>query len=114
MDNCLFCKIIKGEIPSTKVYEDNEILAFRDINPVAPVHVLVIPKKHIASLAELQQEDENLIGKIYSVINKIAKQENILEKGYRVIVNCGEDGGQEVKHLHFHLIGGKKLGTKLC
>lgn len=114
MDNCLFCKIIKGEIPSTKVYEDNEILAFRDINPVAPVHVLVIPKKHIASLAELQQEDENLIGKIYGVINKIAKQENILEKGYRVIVNCGEDGGQEVKHLHFHLIGGKKLGTKLC
>ena len=114
MDNCLFCKIIKGEIPSTKVYEDDEILAFRDINPVAPVHVLVIPKKHITSLTELQPEDEKVIGKIYTVINKIAKMENIFENGFRVIVNCGEDGGQEVQHLHFHLIGGKKLGTKLC
>lgn len=114
MDNCLFCKIIKGEIPSTKVYEDDEILALRDINPVAPIHVLVIPKKHIASLAELEAEDEILVGKIYGVINKIAKQENIFEKGFRVIVNCGEDGGQEVKHLHFHLIGGKKLGVKLA
>ena len=114
MNDCLFCKIIKGEIPSSKVYEDEEILAFRDINPVAPVHVLVIPKKHIDSLVELEKEDELLIGKIYTVINKIAKQEGIDEKGFRVIVNCGEDGGQEVKHLHFHLIGGKKLGVKIC
>ena len=114
MEDCLFCKIIKGEIPSTKVYEDDEILAFRDIHPVAPVHILVIPKKHISILTDLKQEDEAVVGKIYSVINKIAKQENIFEKGFRVIVNCGEDGGQEVKHLHFHLIGGKKLGTKLC
>ncbi len=114
MENCLFCKIINKEIPSTVVYEDNEILAFRDIHPVAPVHVLVIPKKHISSLNELEEQDEPLVGKIYTAINKIAKQEGISEKGFRVIVNCGEDGGQEVKHLHFHLLGGKKLGTKIC
>ncbi len=114
MEDCLFCKIIKGEIPSTKVYEDEEILAFRDIHPVAPVHILVIPKKHISSLIDLNEEDEILVGKIYTIINKIAKQEQINEKGFRVVVNCGEDGGQEVKHLHFHLIGGKKLGTKVC
>lgn len=113
MDNCLFCKIIKGEIPSTKVYEDDEILAFKDINPLAPVHVLVIPKKHISSLVELQPEDEAIVGKIYTIINKIAIQENVFESGFRVVVNCGEDGGQEVKHLHFHLIGGKKLGVNL-
>ncbi len=113
MNDCLFCKIIKGEIPSNIVYEDEEVLAFRDINPVAPVHVLVIPKKHISSLVDLKQEDEAVVGRIYSVINKIAKQEGIDEKGFRVVVNCGEDGGQEVKHLHFHLIGGKKLGTKI-
>ena len=113
MNNCLFCKIIKGEIPSNKVYEDDEVLAFRDINPVAPVHILVIPKKHIDSIVQLEKEDELLVGKIYTVINKIAKQEGIYEKGFRVIVNCGEDGGQEIKHLHFHLIGGKKLGVKI-
>lgn len=114
MEDCLFCKIVRREIPSSIVYEDEQILAFRDINPMAPVHVLVIPKKHIESLAHLELEDETLIGKIYTVINKIAKQEKIFEKGFRVIANCGEDGGQEVKHLHFHLIGGKKLGTKMC
>ncbi len=114
MDDCLFCKIIKKEIPSKVVYEDDTVLAFRDINPVAPVHILVIPKKHIGSLVELTNEDEAIVGKIYTIINKIAKQEGIAEKGFRVIVNCGEDGGQEVKHLHFHLLGGKKLGTKIC
>lgn len=114
MDDCLFCKIIKKEIPSKVVYEDDTVLAFRDINPVAPVHILVIPKKHIGSLVELTKEDEAIVGKIYTIINKIAKQEGIAEKGFRVIVNCGEDGGQEVKHLHFHLLGGKKLGTKIC
>lgn len=113
MDDCLFCKIIKREIPSIKIYEDNEILAFRDINPLARVHVLVIPKKHISSLTELQHEDEAVIGKIYTVINMIAKQENIFDTGFRVVVNCGKDGGQEVKHLHFHLIGGRKLGLNL-
>ena len=114
MNDCIFCKIINKEIPSSIVYEDSEILAFRDINPVAPVHILVIPKKHISSVIDLKEEDELLIGKIYTVINKIAKQESIDEKGFRVIVNCGEDGGQEVKHLHFHILGGKKLGTKIC
>ena len=99
MEDCLFCKIVRGEIPSTKVYEDEEVLAFRDINPVAPTHVLVIPKKHISSLVEIKQEDEALIGRIYSIINKIADQEGILNNGFRVVVNCGEDGGQEVKLL---------------
>ena len=114
MNDCIFCKIINKEIPSSIVYEDDEILAFKDINPVAPVHILVIPKKHIASLIDLNKEDELIIGKIYTAINKIAEQEGIDSKGFRVIVNCGEDGGQEVKHLHFHVLGGKKLGTKIC
>ncbi len=114
MEDCIFCKIIKKEIPSNIVYEDSEIVAFRDINPVAPVHILVIPKKHISSLIDLKAEDEIIIGKIYTVINKIVEQEGIKEKGFRVVVNCGEDGGQEVKHLHFHILGGKKLGLKIC
>ena len=113
MNDCLFCKIIKGDIPSDKVYEDEEILAFKDINPAAPIHILVIPKKHISSLIDIEPEDEMLIGKIYSVINKIAEQKGVKEKGYRVIVNCGEDGGQEVMHLHFHLLAGRKLGEKI-
>lgn len=113
MNDCLFCKIIKGEIPSTKVYEDDEILAFRDIEPMAPVHILVIPKKHINSLADLELQDEALIGKINVVIAKIAKQEGISNSGFRVVTNSGEDGGQTVKHLHFHLLGGKKLEIKL-
>lgn len=113
MEDCLFCKIIKGEIPSTKVYEDEEILAFKDINPAAPIHILVIPKKHIKSLVELEKEDEILVGKIYTVINKIAEAQGVKEKGYRVIVNCGKDGGQEVGHLHFHLLAGKSLGEKI-
>ena len=113
-DNCIFCKIVKKEIPASIVYEDEEILAFRDINPVAPVHILVIPKKHIISVADIKNEDELLIGKIYTVINKIAQDEGINQNGFRVITNCGEDGGQEVKHLHFHILGGKKLGTKIC
>ena len=108
MENCLFCKIIKGEIPTNKVYEDDEILAFKDINPKAPVHILVIPKKHISSAKEIKEEDEALIGKMFTVINKIA-DEFKLENGYRIVNNCGEDGRQEVMHLHFHLLGGKKL-----
>ena len=113
MDNCIFCKIINGEIPSTKVYEDDEILAFNDINPAAPIHILVIPKKHITSLATMEKEDEKIIGKIYSVINKIAEEQNFKDEGYRVIVNCGKNGGQEVMHLHFHILGGKQLGEKI-
>ena len=113
MEDCVFCKIIKGEIPSNKVYEDEEILAFKDINPAAPIHILVIPKKHIASLVDMKEGDEILISKIYTVINKIAQDIGIDKQGFRVIVNCGEDGGQEVAHLHFHLLAGKKLGEKI-
>ena len=113
MNDCIFCKIINKEIPSNIVYEDEDIMAFYDINPAAPIHILVIPKKHIPSLIELTKEDENIIGKIYTVINNIAKDLEIDEKGFRVIVNCGEDGGQEVGHLHFHLLAGKKLGDKI-
>ena len=113
MEDCLFCKIINGEIPCEKVYEDEEILAFKDINPAAPIHILVIPKKHITSLATLKQGEEEIIAKIYKTINIIAEKQGFKEKGYRVIVNCGEDGCQEVKHLHFHLLAGKKLGEKI-
>ena len=113
MEDCLFCKIIKGEIPSNKVYEDEEILAFKDINPVAPIHILVISKKHIGSLAHMEKEDEIIVGKIYGVINKIAEEQGFKENGYRVIVNCGKDAGQEVMHLHFHLLAGKKFGEKI-
>lgn len=113
MENCIFCKIIKKEIPANIVYEDEEIIAFKDVQPVAPIHILIIPKKHIKSLAELTKEDEILIGKIYTIINKIAEKQGVKEKGYRVIVNCGKDGGQEVEHLHFHFLAGKKLGEKI-
>ena len=112
-EDCIFCKIIKGEIPSSKVYEDEEILAFNDINPAAPIHVLVIPKKHITSLADMEDGDEKVVGKIYKVINQIAETQGFKENGYRVIVNCGKDGGQEVGHLHFHLLAGKQLGEKI-
>ena len=112
-ENCLFCRIIKGEIPSSKVYEDEEVLAFKDINPAAPIHVLVIPKKHIISLATMEDGDEKIISKIYKVINEIAEKQGFKEKGYRVIVNCGEDEGQEVGHVHFHLLTGKKLAEKI-
>lgn len=113
MEDCIFCKIVKGEIPSKKVYEDEEILAFEDINPMAPVHILVIPKKHIKSVNELEKKDNNLIGKMFLVIKNIAKEKGIDKEGYRVVTNIGENGGQEVKHLHFHLLGGKKLGIKV-
>ena len=113
MEDCVFCKIIRKEIPSEIVYEDDEIIAFRDIQPAAPIHILVIPKKHIPSLLELTEEDKELIGNIHLCINKIAKQEGIDKKGFRMIVNCGEDAGQEVKHLHYHILAGKKLGGKI-
>ena len=113
MEECLFCKIIKGEIPCKKVYEDKEILAFHDINPAAPIHILVIPKKHITSLAHLKEEDEKIVGRIYTVINEIAEKNQFKEDGYRVIVNCGKNGGQEVMHLHFHILAGKPLGEKI-
>lgn len=113
MNDCIFCKIINKEIPSQIVYEDEEILAFKDIAPKAPVHIVVIPKKHIEKITEVEKQDEAVIGRIYSVINQIAKEQGIAEDGFRVIINCGENGGQEVKHIHFHLLGGTKLGTKI-
>ena len=112
-ENCLFCKIIKGQIPSTKVYEDDKILAFKDINPVAPVHVLVIPKIHVANTNEINSKNSEYISHIYEKMGDIAKEVGVYESGYRIICNCGEDSGQEVKHLHFHLIGGKSLGLKI-
>lgn len=113
MEDCLFCKIVKGEVPSNKVYEDDEILAFHDINPATPIHILVIPKKHITTHNDLGKEDIELMGKIHMVINQIAEENGFKENGYRLIVNCGEDGGQEVKHLHFHILAGKKMREKI-
>lgn len=113
MDDCIFCKIIKGGIPSEKVYEDEEILAFKDINPATPIHVLVIPKKHISTLMEIAQEDSELVAKIMQAIQKVAKQLGIDKSGFRLIANCGPDSGQEVMHIHFHLLAGKKMGPKI-
>ena len=113
MEDCLFCKIIKGEIPSTKVYEDEYVYAFKDIEPAAPVHILVVPKKHISCLNEISEEDETLIGKIHMAIVKIVKELGVDEKGYRVINNCGKDAGQTVMHLHFHILAGIPMGEKL-
>ena len=113
IDDCIFCKIIKGEIPSEKVYEDEYVLAFRDINPAAPIHILIIPKKHIDSLACLEEDDKEYVWKIHEAMNKIARQENIVDSGYRIVVNCGKDAGQEVMHLHYHFLAGQKMGDKI-
>ena len=113
MENCLFCKIVAGTIPSTKVYEDETVLAFRDINPLAPTHVLVIPKTHIKDTDGVTAENCHLIAHIFEVIPQIAKAEG-LSNGYRVVSNCGADGGQRVPHLHFHILGGRKLTVDLA
>lgn len=107
--DCLFCRIIAGEIPSDKVYEDEDLFAFRDIDPKAPTHILVIPKKHIQSVNEIDQNNADLISKAYLVLKKLAEEEGIAESGYRIVVNINEDGGQSVGHLHFHLLGGRSL-----
>ena len=112
MTDCIFCKIINGEIPSESVYEDEHVLAFRDITPKAPVHVLVVPKAHISSISELNPENSHIAAKCLEAVAKIAESEG-LDGGYRVIANTGPDGGQTVFHLHFHLLGGKNLGTEL-
>jgi len=106
--DCLFCKIRAGEIPSTKVYEDEAVYAFRDIDPKAPFHAVVIPKEHIASAAEITLQNSAVVAKVYEAIAEIARREG-LEKGFRVVTNCGEDGGQTVGHLHFHLLAGRSL-----
>ena len=112
MDNCLFCKIIAGEIPSTKVYEDGAVFAFRDINPQAPVHILVVPKQHICCADAVDAGNSACVARCFEAIAKIAKAEG-LENGYRVINNCGADGGQTVMHLHFHILGGVKFSDKM-
>jgi len=113
MSDCLFCKIIAGTIPSTKVYEDETVYAFRDIAPQAPTHILVVPKAHIESCNGITADNSNLVAHIFEVIAQIAKEEN-LENGYRVVSNCGEDAGQTVHHLHFHILGGKKLALEMA
>ena len=112
MSDCIFCKIIAGDIPSSKVYEDEMIYAFRDIAPMAPVHVLVVPKEHIPSADAINAENSTYVARIFEIIPKIAASEG-LTNGYRVITNCGEDGCQSVKHLHFHILGGKKLPDQM-
>lgn len=106
--DCIFCKIARNEIPSKKIYEDEEIVAFNDLEPQAPVHILIIPKAHIQSANEIDNENRDIIGKIFMVASKIAKEQG-LKNGYRIVNNCGEDGGQSVQHLHFHLLGGRKM-----
>ena len=111
--NCLFCKIIAGDIPSTKVYEDELVLAFRDIAPQAPTHILVIPKAHIPSVAAVTPENSAVVAHIFEVIPQIARAEG-LDSGFRVVSNCGDDAGQTVHHLHFHILGGKKLALEMA
>lgn len=109
--DCIFCKIVKKEIPAQVVFENEEILAFKDINPMAPVHILLIPKKHISDISEMVPEDEALIGRIHAVAVQIAKELGLDQAGFRLVNNCKGDGGQMVFHLHFHLLGGRKLGA---
>ena len=113
MKDCIFCKIINREIPSTIVYEDETVIAFNDVNPAAPIHILVVPKKHIEKVLDVKDDEMDLVAHIYKVINKIAKDQGFAEKGFRVITNCGKDSGQEVMHLHFHILAGKTLGPKI-
>ena len=109
MDNCIFCKIINGQSPATIVYKDEEIIAFRDIHPVAPTHLLIVPVKHIVSVNEVQPEDEAVMGRLFTVAKQLAEQAGIAESGYRLIVNTGAHGGQVVFHLHMHLMGGQRM-----
>ena len=110
MDNCLFCRIASGEVPSKIVYQDQDVVAFADINPQAPTHVLLVPRRHIASVADLTPEDGPLLASLFIVATKIAREMGLAERGYRIVVNQGPDAGQSVFHLHFHLLGGRRLG----
>ncbi len=113
MSDCLFCKIIGGEIPSTKVYEDELVFAFRDIAPMAPTHILVVPKAHLDSVDAVTAENSSVVAHIFEVIPRIAREEGLVN-GYRVVSNCGADAGQTVKHLHFHILGGKPLAVEMA
>jgi histidine triad (HIT) family protein len=112
--DCLFCSIISGEIPSTKVYEDDEMLAFWDIKPLARIHVLVVPKKHISGMNDITSQNAEIVAKIFAKIPEIADILSIKESGYRVASNCGHDGCQSVNHLHFHILGGEKLSENMA
>ncbi len=111
--DCIFCQIVAGKVPSDIVYQDEEVAAFRDINPRAPVHLVIIPKKHIPSLAHLSEAESPLMGHMISIANQMARSEGISEKGYRLAINCGKEGGQLVPHLHMHLLGGRQLSGAL-
>jgi histidine triad (HIT) family protein len=110
---CIFCRIVAGEVPSDIVYQDEDFLAFRDISPQAPTHVLIIPKTHITSLAQLTEEQQELAVRLIIIAKKLAEKEGVAKRGYRLVINCGPEGGQLVPHLHLHLIGGRKLGDRL-
>jgi len=110
VDNCIFCKMAKGEIQPDVVYDDDEILAFRDLNPQAPTHVLVIPKRHISTLNDLEAADAALTGRLMLVAKKVAEQDGIAERGYRTVMNCNAEAGQSVFHIHLHLLGGRRMG----
>ncbi|MFQ6676703.1 MAG: histidine triad nucleotide-binding protein [Fidelibacterota bacterium] len=110
MNDCLFCKIIAGEIPSDKVFETDRIFAFRDINPAAPTHILIIPKEHIATTNDLDESHKSILGEIMLTAKRLAEEEGIAEPGYRTVFNCNNDGGQAVYHIHLHLLGGRQMG----
>lgn len=112
--DCIFCKIVEGSLPSTKVFENDRVLAFQDIQPAAPVHILIIPKKHIPTMNDVETEDNELIGELFAVARQIAKEQGIAEAGYRLVNNVNDEGGQVVYHLHIHLLGGKRLGALLA
>lgn len=114
MNDCLFCKIAAGEIPSTKVYEDEQVLAFRDIAPQAPVHVLVIPKKHVSGWYDAKDEDDALLAHLMRVAANVAKMEGIVNSGFRVVSNCGADAQQTVRHLHLHVLGGRTMAGEMA
>lgn len=111
--DCIFCQIAEGKIPSDTVYQDEDIIAFRDINPQAPVHIVIIPRKHTTTLSQLSESDSALVGRMVAAANKLAKDEGVAEKGYRVVINCGKEGGQLVPHLHLHLVGGRQLSDQV-
>lgn len=113
MDQCIFCKIVRGEMPSTIVYKDEQVTAFRDINPVAPTHILVVPNEHIASTNEVSEQDEQLLGHMLTVVKSIADEEGITDTGYRLIINTGPDANQVVFHLHLHIIGGQRMKYRM-
>ena len=113
MDDCIFCKIIAGDIPSDILYHDDEIVAFRDVNPVAPTHILIVPVQHLVTTQDIPDNDTSLYCSMIQTANCLADQEGISENGYRLVINCGEQGGQVVQHLHMHLIGGRQLSSSL-